>query len=1167
VVGECARDCTQLALTLAAAAYVAAAAATFPSTPPYEHCRAALHRYGVRLTNVEELNCDFGLIIPYPRVLKGRRSEIEDVARAFFMRHRPRNDDGNDAGFAAADIILALVPSTFTTTVLCTARSFQKKFGMEPEVALELHEQATVGAVKRSYAERVQWAADAIARQLRAQLDDVEALDDVAVRGVDESLIRDMGGSSAAAAASGGGAAAAADAANRGGGAAAARSGGGGRVSGRRRRREYDDDEEDDDEESTFSGKVSFENNRFVFGSWRFPVSHCLPNEIAQCAVTDAEALVQPLRQVAVRTLCFLLWPSRLDFRRSLRELLRSDTEALSQTQRENAHLWLVATQKNSPLESAFDWNLGVRAPGNYGSRAMMGIQGFIVATLLENDDFPPLSDEFKRSVPETKRFNVFLANARRSPADVLMAVHAHVPKLTLEAKSAVATIAKRRGNASSAHATPHSAPPRAPLRTKRPCFEFRDKGTCSKGARCTFAHTDDSSKATSKYVVCVAPPSAVSSLCPPSAALIEVPPSESTLSALAPPVTASSLCPPSAALIAVPPSKSTLSALAPPVTASSSCPPSAALSAQAVLAAPSSAPSFHSSVLQRVFAYSGDVELIRQGRCGVELVPHTADERAVWRAAREQWVPSGNYFPNWAINVVRDKINEGIRKGWFRKVPRALIEQREVLSNALGLVWRRRSLFERRDAHGKARLTHDYSRPHDVGVNATFTELGGETRVQYEDWRDVLRRWREMRQHSTAPWRFAAKIDQSAAYHYYGIHPKHRKYTAFQVDENVYVADRMLFGFNGAPRFFQRAQMAIVHYWRRVYAPRIAKRVEVFIYLDDILIVGANAKDVRAAFRTLCSFYEQLGVTVAVDKCVECTTCVDWLGALLDLRSSSIRLPESKASVWVADIDILLKTESRRRFMGDISSVVSSVVGRLAFAANFDRAARLYLPRLYAAIDFRQPAAAPGFDDDLKFWRAKLSTFATSIDKAADVNRVGWLQVATDATLEYWAAAIETSSNKLVCIGKASVDDKHIGHVEMRALLEAARAYHSSWQAANVGVHFLCDNTQCVYALERFWSRDWRLLQMAREFVSKMEGIPWRCTYIASADNVLADALSRGDGHRTVLAETAWRQGIPLIDLAAHLRANGVRWEPAPEAREWPEEAPPCASRVEEFA
>ena len=116
------------------------------------------------------------------------------------------------------------------------------------------------------------------------------------------------------------------------------------------------------------------------------------------------------------------------------------------------------------------------------------------------------------------------------------------------------------------------------------------------------------------------------------------------------------------------------------------------------------------------------------------------------------------------------------------------------------------------------------------------------------------------------------SKLDCSNAYLQYPLHPESRKYTTINTSLGLMRYTRLPFGVSSAPAIYQRVMDSML---REVPG--------VCVYLDDILISGANDKEHLERLNSVLEVLSSRGLRLSKEKCSFSQSSVQYLGHVID--------------------------------------------------------------------------------------------------------------------------------------------------------------------------------------------------------------------------------------------------------------------------------------------
>ena len=168
------------------------------------------------------------------------------------------------------------------------------------------------------------------------------------------------------------------------------------------------------------------------------------------------------------------------------------------------------------------------------------------------------------------------------------------------------------------------------------------------------------------------------------------------------------------------------------------------------------------------------------------------------------------------------------------------------------------------------------------------------------------------------------AKIDIKNAFRLLPVHPADRHLLTMSWDKSIYIDMCIPFGLRSAPKLFNVA--ADLLQWIAEYNGV----TPLLHYLDDFLTLGPPQSEIwHHNLSTLKHLCHRLGVPLALEKVAGPTTCLPFLGIILDSELMEVRLPDDKlARIQELLITWLDKKKATKR-------EILSLVGLLQHAAK----------------------------------------------------------------------------------------------------------------------------------------------------------------------------------------------------------------------------------------
>ena len=402
-------------------------------------------------------------------------------------------------------------------------------------------------------------------------------------------------------------------------------------------------------------------------------------------------------------------------------------------------------------------------------------------------------------------------------------------------------------------------------------------------------------------------------------------------------------------------------------------------------------------------------------------------------------------------------------------------------------------------------------------GVNA-YTKPRAMTMRGLRDVRDLARPGDRM-----------IAFDVADGFYHLAIRERERHFFAFWMDEEVWRMAALPMGWSASPATFTAFMHPVFAYLtrasgrRRTGTPLATRRYPAMRgipYVDDfIFFLGPEdrpAEEVRALL-------DQLGLAYKEEKCTWTpTTRLYHLGLEIDLERGRFVVPDEKAkAIQFTARDLIVRAKQNRRQVS--SRDLASFVGRAMACELAIAPARFFLRALYddlggwATRGGRPTTLSRQSLQDLDWW-------ASMARRAPREGRRIWrapteINLHTDAALSHswagwgavlnWRAADERRAQGEWEPGTAT----HIQTLEMRAVRMALEAFQD--ELAGRHIHLYVDNTATVAGLNARTTRSREMMEELRRLVNRAWelDVSWFAEYIATDENVAADALSRERG------------------------------------------------------
>jgi hypothetical protein len=363
------------------------------------------------------------------------------------------------------------------------------------------------------------------------------------------------------------------------------------------------------------------------------------------------------------------------------------------------------------------------------------------------------------------------------------------------------------------------------------------------------------------------------------------------------------------------------------------------------------------------------------------------------------------------------------------------------------------------------------------------------------------------------------ARLDISAYYRHFMVHPSHWELQGFVWDGVPYVDSRVQFGLRLAPELAHRFTMFIK---RVMFANGLAAVVGV---MDDYLLLHCDRRLCLVMLAVASALLADLGFTVNFKpgKTVLPARSQQFVGVVINTARMTLSLPADKLQSLLAAVSAILprRTVSRR--------ALQRLVGKMQWASRVVYGGRVFMR---ACLDGLSSVRHPGHHvtlnqalrDDLAWW---LNAATLQNGRLSLAPTLPTFYVYTDACLSpvpsvgifYDGAFVSLALPALSSLGlpaPASLED--INPWECFAILVAVFLFAACWRGGRVV--FFCDNAATVAWLSSGTPRAQGPRAVVRALFSMCVGSHVRLVvqHIPGEQNVLADTLSRRQWGRFAL-------------------------------------------------
>ena len=420
---------------------------------------------------------------------------------------------------------------------------------------------------------------------------------------------------------------------------------------------------------------------------------------------------------------------------------------------------------------------------------------------------------------------------------------------------------------------------------------------------------------------------------------------------------------------------------------------------------------------------------------------------------------------------------------------------------HSLGAVWK---------SNGKLRPITDCSRPDGTSINnymsSTFQTFMYNS---VQDAVDIL-----------SPSDHLAVVDIASAYRSVSVRSDQVCFQGLTWDFGSgpeYLRDnRLCFGLRCAPNIFDAISSFIVKIARSRGADRLVN------YLDDFLVIAGSADVCMQHREVVTSVISLLGFDVSWKKVTEPSTCTTFLGINIDSIAMELSLPMEKViKLKTLCSKILDRGHSFKKELECLGGLVS-------YCSYVVRGGRTFSRRIFdlSASYSRKSKCVPlceAIKEDLGWWLAFCDVFN---GRACIIRDCHPIPMYSDASFEGFGGWLgkdwfyglwSPDSHKPLPAGCGHVEPpptvrltRNINVYELWPLVVGLRRWGQHF--SNSKLHFVTDNMQVMAMINTGRSCNKLCMSWLREMF-------WMCfiwnidivaSYIKSADNTLADALSR---------------------------------------------------------
>lgn len=307
-------------------------------------------------------------------------------------------------------------------------------------------------------------------------------------------------------------------------------------------------------------------------------------------------------------------------------------------------------------------------------------------------------------------------------------------------------------------------------------------------------------------------------------------------------------------------------------------------------------------------------------------------------------------------------------------------------------------------------------------------------------------------------PGAFLWKADLSRAYCQFRIDPLDTPLLAIKFNNKYYLDLCPSFGCRTSSAACQRVSNALAYI--------LAQEGHIVLaYLDDYASCHASLRQADTGFNSFLTTAKDLGLDLALHKCVAPTTNIDWLGYTIDTSQMQVSIPKAKLDEFVKECSTWTSKRKASK------QAIQSLAGRMNFIANCVKQGRQFMSRVLAALrmmaDREWTTLSDGFRMDVK-WFVLYAKLANGVAIIEPIRPEVFMECDSYLTWKYPSAHVDKYSK--------------IHELEAINIIVAFRTLRSAVGQTGAKVVIWTDNSSSAHALQTGRTKDLTLAACARE-------------------------------------------------------------------------------------
>ena len=365
----------------------------------------------------------------------------------------------------------------------------------------------------------------------------------------------------------------------------------------------------------------------------------------------------------------------------------------------------------------------------------------------------------------------------------------------------------------------------------------------------------------------------------------------------------------------------------------------------------------------------------------------------------------------------------------------------------------------------------------------------------------------------------FMAKTDIESAFRLFPVHPGDWELLGMYW-QGYYYYDKVLpFGLRSAPFLFNQLSVAVE--WilsKKCAISYVTHFLDDFLIIEPPCTVGPKSTTCENSLKSMLLSFQALSIPLSPCKTQGPSTCLEFLGIVLDSLAMEARLPSDKIQRIMDEL-----TQWRGRKSATLVEL-QSLIGTLNFACRVVPPGRAFLQRIINLTVGLKKAhhrtrLSKAFFDDLAMWEIFVRGWngkSFFLNKAWETSFN--LHLFTDASGSLGYGGIYGSQwfqGTWLAHQTLSSPGVSIAWQELYAIVVACAIWGPRWTRKRILFH--CDNSAVVSIINTKRSKSERVMSLVR----KLTLLTLRCNFyfkavhVPGAMNEVADSLSRFQGDR----------------------------------------------------